>query len=238
MRTLGFGRRVRPSGGGLVVRREVGFRSSVDSVTQQVLFIEEADTVVLAELRRAAPQRVTFDGCPRFGIDLGPIFNPEAIWNASAERVGTHTSPGYRVDVFEGTRLALSIRREMETRVTEDDALEEARQLGGVRLANRSCEFDPEEQLRKRGWVETLQPVGRIAIAEDGSIWARRNAVGGEDGPIDVFAADGSYLGTLDEEAPFPMAFGPEGTFVAKHVDDLGVERLTMYEIRRGDGGR
>lgn len=233
----GMGQRVHRSGEGLVYSREDELRSTADSVTERVLFVQESDTVVLEELRKPAPASMGFEGCPpRFSIDLEPIFNPGIVWSASPSIVATHPYLDYRVDLFEGSRRFLSLRRRLPPiRVSEEDALAEARDLPGVRVGETSCRFDPEEQVRKRGYARFLQPIREIGVAWNGNVWIQRNAPGDEPGPIDVFSAEGGYLGTLDEDIPFPAAFGPERTFVARHVDDLDVVHFTVYQIRTGD---
>lgn len=82
--------------------------------------------------------------------------------------------------------------------------------------------------------------VGGLKTGWEGVIWVQRNGdLPGEDGPIDLLAADGRYLGTL---APgtlaMPDAFGPDGLVAFEEVDELDVPvvvvRRLPSELRAG----
>ena len=82
--------------------------------------------------------------------------------------------------------------------------------------------------------------VGGLKTGWEGVIWVQRNGdLPGKDGPIDLLAADGRYLGTL---APgtlaMPDAFGPDGLVAFEEVDELDVPvvvvRRLPSELRAG----
>ena len=70
----------------------------------------------------------------------------------------------------------------------------------------------------------------------EGRIWVRRR---GDDllsdGPIDVLAMDGRYLGSYPSETAMPDAFGPDGLVAFVETDELGVN--TVVVIAAHDAG-
>jgi hypothetical protein len=68
----------------------------------------------------------------------------------------------------------------------------------------------------------SADPRGRLWIERAGTVWGRP-------GPLDVLAADGSYVGTLAGEA-LPVAWGPGGLAAALERDAQG---RTFVSVRR-----
>jgi hypothetical protein len=69
-----------------------------------------------------------------------------------------------------------------------------------------------------------------MASGPDGTWWVRRHAEGG----IDVLAADGGYIGTLPDTAPFPVAVLSGSRIAAIVTDELDVDHLVIYRLRTG----
>ncbi|MEX2280982.1 MAG: hypothetical protein WEE89_00675 [Gemmatimonadota bacterium] len=95
----------------------------------------------------------------------------------------------------------------------------------------RTCRSD--EVVAQRRFASTIPAIGRIALAPVGSMWVRRAGVGGETLPIDVFAKDGAYEGTLPAETPFPAAFLTNHRIATVLMDELDVGRIVVYDIKR-----
>lgn len=72
-----------------------------------------------------------------------------------------------------------------------------------------------------------------MQIDPEGRLWVQRGHVRGERAPIDLFAADGEYLGTLQDGAPYPAAFMPGGSVVAVETDELDVPRVVVYRVTK-----
>jgi hypothetical protein len=53
-------------------------------------------------------------------------------------------------------------------------------------------------------------------------------------GPVDIFDATGEYVGTLPPDRPWPAAFASGERILALETDELGVQRVVVYRIRRG----
>lgn len=72
-----------------------------------------------------------------------------------------------------------------------------------------------------------------LLIADSGEIWARRFSVrGAETVARDVFAADGRFLGQVVGPASFRIQHIGDGRLTVISTDDLGVERVEVYELR------
>ena len=108
------------------------------------------------------------------------------------------------------------------------------------RLAKLEEGAEPGEDLwEDRERIENLKffseiPVIRgIAVTLDGDIWVmRRGEDPVSDGPIDVIAADGRYLGSFPEGAmEMPAAFGPGGLVAFIETDELDVETVVVKRL-------
>src|SRR5690606_13429771 len=99
----------------------------------------------------------------------------------------------------------------------------------GTDQGERVCRTD--EVVEKRGFAPVIPAISRIALDPQGGMWVRRGGVGDEPRPIDVFAPDGAYLGTLPPETPFPAAFLPNGTYAAVTTDELDVARIVIMRV-------
>lgn len=72
-----------------------------------------------------------------------------------------------------------------------------------------------------------------LVIGDGGEIWARRFAIrGAEFVRRDVFAADGGFLGQVVAPASLRIQHIGDGRLTVISTDDLGVERVEVYELR------
>ncbi|TVP42830.1 MAG: hypothetical protein EA350_14860 [Gemmatimonadales bacterium] len=101
----------------------------------------------------------------------------------------------------------------------------------------------PQEQIRDMlraqmaamsFWHE-IPVITRLAADAEGRLWVERSAGIGEDGPVDLLEADGTYLGSI---APgnlrTPLAFGPGGVAAWVELDELEVPFVRVGRIRIG----
>lgn len=90
------------------------------------------------------------------------------------------------------------------------------------------------EQIEERPFFTEVSVVRGIRAAWDGALWIRRR---GEepwdnDGPIDVFGPDRSYVGTYDPaETGIPVAFGPDGLAAFWEFDELDVPSIVVKRL-------
>ena len=90
----------------------------------------------------------------------------------------------------------------------------------------------------RRAYLEALPSADEIPVVVDmrttweGEIWVRRR---GEDllsdGPIDVLAADGRYLGSYPSDTAMPTAFGPGGLLAFVERDEVGLNRVVVKRV-------
>ncbi|MDE2662030.1 MAG: 6-bladed beta-propeller [Gemmatimonadota bacterium] len=92
---------------------------------------------------------------------------------------------------------------------------------------------------QEREQIETLEFAEEVPIVRDlrtswnGRIWVlRRGDEPVSDGPIDILAADGRYLGSYRTGAtPLPDAFGPEGLAAFIERDELDVQTVVVKRL-------
>lgn len=94
---------------------------------------------------------------------------------------------------------------------------------------------------RERERIETLEFAEEVPIVRDlrtswnGRIWVlRRGDEPVSDGPVDILAADGRYLGSYRTGAtPLPDAFGPGGLVAFIERDELDVQTVVVKRLPR-----
>ena len=91
----------------------------------------------------------------------------------------------------------------------------------------------------RRNDIEALQFFNEIPIVRDlqtgwqGTIWIQRAGdYPGGDGPIDVLAADGRYVGSFRQgTTTIPAAFGPDGLVAFIETNELDVESVVVRRL-------
>lgn len=213
----------------------VGERSVIgsDSMRRGVLRIsmDEETPVITVSLPR--PAMVEVPGCGA-SVPMGRLFERDLTWDAQGNRVAVFLGPEYVVDIYDDGRHTLSLRMPTPPRpVTEALA---ARQYGdGFRLGlpGGDCVVDPVKMARARGFAPHLPAVADVRVTPDGEIWVQRGHVAGEAAVIDIWAADGEYVGALPAGTPLPLAFLPGGAVGISEVDDWDVPRLVVLDVIR-----
>ena len=108
------------------------------------------------------------------------------------------------------------------------------RQLKEIRnLAERGATAPADfrrAQLESLEFHHEIPLVRDLRTSREGTIWIRR---GGDeidsDGPIDLIAADGRYLGTFPPDATdLPSAFGPDGLVAIIETNELDVQTVVV----------
>lgn len=90
------------------------------------------------------------------------------------------------------------------------------------------------EEIEKRPFFPEVSVVRGIQAAWEGALWIQRRGdeVWDDDGPIDVFGADRTYVGTYDpSETPMPAAFGPGGLIAFWELDELDVPSIVVKRL-------
>lgn len=186
----------------------------------------------LAAMVRQPDRVAEFPSCGISGPPISPLFAPELVWDASGSRVAVNTGPEYRIAVFQDGARVRRIERDVSPRrVTRELALAEVGD--GMPIPIADCVVPAVEVVQGRGYADVLPAVSDVVLAPDGELWVRRGTFRGERALIDVFAADGTYHGTLSPGSPFPAAFLPTGEIVVIEHDAFDAASVALYRIDR-----
>jgi hypothetical protein len=213
--------------GGELLTIEEQPEASGDTVVWRLL--GRRGTIAAVRLPRGRPVNI---GCAMG--DFAPLFAPDVVWDVGRDRVAYAEGTSYQLEVLtEGARARLRLRRNIEPReVTASLAAREA-ESGIIRLGpyRMKCTSPAAMRVEKQGYWPLLPAVADLEVAPDGSLWVERTRVHGEPQQVDVFDADGVYLGTLPPESPFPVAFLPDGRFLALRRDEMDLDRIVIYRV-------
>ena len=168
---------------------------------QRLLLISGEDSAVVGDVRRPVA-RVADLGCVQFTME--PHFTPGLRWAARGDRVVAVTGATYEIRLVAGDRR-LRIRRDLPPQpVTRDLALRKLDEGLTIRFGPGSapCVVSAERLVDEVGVAPLLPTIVQLALSPDGTLWVARQRVGDEPELIDVFDADGAYLGTL-RDIPF-----------------------------------
>ena len=107
-----------------------------------------------------------------------------------------------------------------------------------LRLLEESARPGANLQARRReieelGFHTELSVIRGLGTTWDGRIWVLRRGDGPhDDGPIDVLAAQGRYLGSFRAgEVALPDAFGPDGLGAYVERNELGVQTVVVRRV-------
>jgi hypothetical protein len=83
------------------------------------------------------------------------------------------------------------------------------------------------------GWAPLVPSIRDLAVAPNGEIWVVRDPAADGRSAVDVLTVEGRYLGTLAPGTPVPVAFTAAGDVIALETNDVDVQRLVVYQVRR-----
>lgn len=90
------------------------------------------------------------------------------------------------------------------------------------------------ETLRRQGRIpEHLSPITDLFVGQDGSIWLRREATGGETVDYSVLVEDGTPRGTVELPARQWVVAARHEVMAAVEEDEFGVPTLVRYRVQR-----
>lgn len=166
-------------------------------------------------------------------------FAPRLYWGVMPDgRVAFSDSTTYAVKIAEaGVGIVRILTRAIPPEPVTDRVIRTERRR---RLSELEEEAEPGEDLREeRERIDNLKffteiPVIRgLAVTWDRGVWVmRRGEEPVSDGPIDLLAADGRYLGSYRPGATeIPDAFGPDGLVAFIEADELDVETVVVKRL-------
>ncbi|MEX0894035.1 MAG: 6-bladed beta-propeller [Gemmatimonadota bacterium] len=162
---------------------------------------------------------------------MAPLFQPEMRFDRAGSGLVVSSGPDYRV---EGRKPDGAVHRVVSRDLPPVAATAELAAIESdsmtVRFGDgRSCVVPADEVVEQRGFEPVVPAVRQLVGAPDGSFWVQRG-YGSERRVIDVFAADGAYVGTLPAGTPWPAALLDGETLLVRTTDEYDRE---MVEVRR-----
>lgn len=164
-------------------------------------------------------------------------FSPAAAATASPEgRMAVTTGRAYEYSTYHPTGTLQRIVRLAEEPPLRTDAHLEAWVRGSTGGREPMDDAQVEAALRRYRDMplrERLPAWNSLVIADGGEIWARRFAIRGAETVVrDVFGTDGSLLGQVVGPASLRIQHAGDGRLTVISTDDLGVERVEVYELQ------
>ncbi|MDE0604213.1 MAG: 6-bladed beta-propeller [bacterium] len=170
-------------------------------------------------------------------------FSPEPAATASPEgRVAVTAGRSYGFSLHGPDGDLVRIVRLAEVPPVRTDAHVEAWARGSA--GGRESPDDAEVEAAMRHYEEMSMPErlpawNTLLVTDSGETWARRFAIqGAETVRWDVFGAEGSHLGQVRSPATFRIHHIGDGRLTVVSSDDLGVERVEVYEYANGASAR
>ena len=205
--------------------------SGLRQVLRQII---HADTLVLLEVTLPPPELALYEECGG-GLRTPPIFAPEIAWATQPGRVAVSPSAEYSVSFWEAGSVARIVRRDIAPiAATRDQAILHLGEGYRINFGHGPCLIDPVEMVDKRGYDDIVPLIGSVLLSPSGELWVQRFTVDqGAPKPIDVFDAQGAYVGTLERESFAPVILLPDDRVGVVEKDEFDVERLAVFAIHR-----
>ncbi len=104
---------------------------------------------------------------------------------------------------------------------------------GGMRIDQEQVRNMMRGQIEGMVFAREVPVIAGLSVDQRDRIWVERSGTEvGEDGPIDVVASDGSYLGTIAAGGlRIPDAFGPDGLAAFVERDELDVQTVRVARV-------
>jgi hypothetical protein len=221
---------IRATEAGLLLPSRKWDGDPADPGRNELLRIAGGDTVRLVSVPNAGGKVAQFKSCGMSISGVAPIFAPSVRWAAAGDRVAVTTVAGYDFMLLAGADTTQIVRRPLEPEAATAEAA--ARSVGDrFRVMSSAGEIacKTDEVVSELGFAERIPIIAEIASGPDGTWWVRRREGAG----VDVFAADGGYVGTLPGSAPYPLLSLPGNRIASVVTDELDVDRLVVYRVRK-----
>ena len=173
----------------------------------------------------------------------GRAFEPRLVYDALADgRLALIDSIGYRIKLIglDGS-VAGTIERPIAP-LPVDEGIKEAererfrktREESAEAISRTSSSFRIERQgVEERTFADEVPVLWGLEVDWQDRIWVeRRGPTGQGDGPTDIVAAGGEYIGTLPPDGlRTPDAFGPDGLMAYIETDEMDVPTVRVVRL-------
>ena len=210
-------------------------RTSSEGRSGRVLGVTGSE-VELAMLEMPPSEMTLYESC-RIGLNFPPVFSPEIVWDLHGEQVAFADGGTYSIRLWSEGRIKVIIRRDIPVEEATR-ALAEAEIGEGMTItvgAGDGCLIPSSELVENRGFSSHIPVIEDISYTAEGELWVARSTIGPEPSRvIDVFDADGTYVGTLRDQITMPLLFLPGNRVGVRVTDGLDVDRLVVFRIVPG----
>jgi hypothetical protein len=215
-----------------------GERAVNDTIAEPRLYPLDNDNAAAAAAQHEV-LAARISAFPALLPGLGRAFTPRLHWDVLAEgRVAYSDSSDYAVKIADAGRgVVRVVRRPFLPEPVTDGAMRAERDRR-MRLPREERETGAD-YLGRRTFLDNLEffpeiPVIRgLAVTWDGHIWVlRRGEEPTADGPIDVLAPEGRYLGSYREgTVEIPDAIGPDGLMAFIEANALDLQTVVVKRL-------
>jgi len=217
-----------------IVALSIDARGTAGKLTSRVLYLTPTDTVQLGPAVESSAKAVTYESCG-VTMEQSPLFASDLVWGSNGARTAVAAGPDYSIWVFDDTTAVEVIRRDLEPEaVTRGVAAREIGDGEHWNIGGRECLVPVDEVLDQRGYARSVPLVEAITVTPSGKLWVKRRNPGTQERSVDIFDADGAYLGTATPTPPFPIRFLPDGRALTIEKDSFDVETVEVYRVAVG----
>jgi len=162
---------------------------------------------------------------------MTPLFQPEMKFALAGAGFALANRAAYRIEVRapDGTLRRVVSRDIPLVQATAELAAIESDSMTLRFGDGRSCVTPADKVVEQRGFEPVIPAVRQLVGAPDGGFWVQRG-YGSEQRVIDIFAADGAYVGTLPAGTSWPAALLDAERLLVRTTDAYDRE---MVEVRR-----
>ena len=224
---------VKISGDTLVMVIPTGGGENEKFRVQNLRIVSPRESVTIARDSVPTPGMTMFK-C--VGMNIPPPFASDLAWGSNGQLVAVTSRVPYVINYFRGGHLVSSIRRGLAPVTATTEHVRKLYpegmtvQFGG----GGKCTIEAEDIIEKLGAGGDVPFIRALTFGPDGSTWVERYTFKDEPKKLDVFAADGRYLGTLTGHG-LPMGFiGDDVVLFPVDDDDTGATLVGLYRIGRG----
>jgi hypothetical protein len=205
---------------------------SSGQTSHELLIVGVRDTATLA--RRLQAERRFIDlGCVQ--LTMPPIWSDELPWDARRGILAFATDPAYSVAVRWPDGRREIWRRDLP--LIDASAALAAVEAGGdsmrATIGSNRCSIASGDAVAQIGFEPHAPRVQDLVVTPDGGLWVRRRIEQPGESLIDVFTADGVYLGTLPGDTPWPADFRGPDEYVTVETDTLDLRHIVSYHVIR-----
>ena len=206
-------------------------RSPNPDSTDFKLLLVRADTAEVASVRQFTNPEPRKFSCGSFPGT--PYFGPRVKWAAAGSRIAFNDDSDYSVHVLDAAGSTSVWGRDLEPiESTLDLAAWEVAQGDSMRVFG--CTVAAREAASQFGYADVAPTIESLAVTPSGGVWVRRRTEVPGVFAIDVLDGNGTYVGTLPAESPFPAAFRGDDEVVVVERDEFDRPIVVVYRIRKG----